>query len=121
MLVRFQPPRDFAMSFLGAALLCMAVAIGWLAQLIGLPGNWVIVGCATLYAWLIPADAPLAIGWQVVIALALLAVLRELAELLAAAMGVAKVGGSRRSAVLTLLGSIVGGIVGIFVGLPIPL
>jgi uncharacterized protein len=109
------------MSFLGAALLCVAVVIGWLAQLIGLPGNWVIVVCAAVYAGLIPADAPVAIGWPVVIALAALAVLGELAEMVAAAMGVARVGGGRRSAVLALVGSVIGGLVGIFVGLPIPL
>ncbi|MBI3839677.1 MAG: DUF456 domain-containing protein [Planctomycetia bacterium] len=109
------------MSFLGAALLCVLTVIGWFAQLVGLPGNWVIVACAAVYAWSIPADAPLAISWQVVIALALLAVLGEVVELVAAALGVAKFGGSRRSAVLALVGSVVGGLVGLFVGLPIPL
>ncbi|HEV3136277.1 MAG TPA: DUF456 domain-containing protein [Pirellulales bacterium] len=108
------------MSFLAAALLCVAVVVGWLAQLIGLPGNWLIVACAAVYAGSMPADARVAISWQVVIALACLAALGEIAELAAGALGVAKVGGSRRSAVLALLGSVIGGFVGLVVGLPIP-
>jgi hypothetical protein len=53
--------------------------------------------------------------------LAALAVLGELVELAAGAMGVKKAGGSRRGAALAIAGSIVGSVVGIFVGLPIPL
>lgn len=101
--------------------LVLALGVAWFAQLLGLPGNWLIVLAAAAYAWLFPEDSPLAISWHVVLALAALAVIGELAELAASAMGVAKAGGSRRGVVLAILGSIVGSVVGVIVGLPIPI
>jgi uncharacterized protein len=99
----------------------LVLGVAWIAQLIGLPGNWLIVLAAAAYAWLFPDDSSLAISWHVVLALVALAVIGELAELAASAMGVAKAGGSRRGVVLAILGSIVGSVVGIVVGLPIPI
>jgi uncharacterized protein YqgC (DUF456 family) len=66
-------------------------------------------------------DHRLDIGWVVVIVVLGLAILGEIIEFLAGAAGVAQTGGSRRGAVLALVGSVMGGILGIFVGLPIPL
>lgn len=109
------------MSIVAAILLILILAVGWLAQLIGLPGNWLIVVAAAVYAWWVGPEAATAIGWNTVIALVLLAVLGEVVELAAGAAGVAKVGGSRRSAVLAIAGSMVGSLVGFVVGLPIPL
>lgn len=96
------------------------LAVGWIMTLLALPGNWLIVAAAAVYAWLVSDDGRLGLGWQTVAALAVLAVIGELAELLAAARGVRQAGGSRSSAVMALLGSIVGAGVGIFVGVPIP-
>jgi len=98
----------------------LLLAIGWVMTVLALPGNWLIVAAAAGYAWLVPADVRHGLGWQTVIALAVLAVVGELAELLAASRGVRQAGGSRASAVLALLGSIVGATVGIFAGVPIP-
>ena len=108
------------MSILAAILLILVLLASWLAQLVGLPGNWLIVIAVATYAWALPPDAGAAIGWNVVIALVILALLAEAAELAAAAMGVSKAGGSRRGALLAILGSIAGGIVGAIIGLPIP-
>lgn len=109
------------MTVVWAALLCLALAIGWLLTLLGMPGNWLMVAATALYAWLAPGDSRLAIGWPVVGIMAGLAALGEVIELVAGTLGVAKVGGSRRSAVLALLGSVIGGFTGIFVGLPVPI
>jgi hypothetical protein len=109
------------MNILAAILLVLVLGIGWVAQLIGLPGNWLIVLAAASYAWWIEPEAATAIGWNTLIALVLLAVLGEVVELAAGALGVAKVGGSRRGAVLAIVGSLVGSLAGFFVGLPIPL
>ncbi len=49
-----------------------------------------------------------------------LAVLGEIIELAAGALGVARTGGSRRSAMLALAGSLVGSVLGVVVGVPIP-
>ena len=108
------------MQVVAAILLAVIVAAGWLSQLVGLPGNWIIVAAAAAYAWWTPPDTRTAIGWDTVIALGALAALGEVLEFAAAAMGVSKAGGSRRGAMLALAGSIVGGIVGLVVGLPIP-
>ncbi len=108
------------MNVLAAILLAVVVAVGWLSQLVGLPGNWIIVAAAAGYAWLMPSDGRLDLGWETVIALVALAVIGEIVEFVAGALGVTKAGGSRRGAVLALVGSVIGGIVGVFVGVPIP-
>lgn len=108
------------MSFLAAALFVITLVASWIAQLVGLPGNWFIVAAAALYAWLVPADAWTAMGWRAVAFLLVLAVLGEILEFAAGALGVSSAGGSRRGAVLAIVGSLVGGVVGLFVGLPIP-
>jgi uncharacterized protein YqgC (DUF456 family) len=105
------------MSILTAVVFVLALFVGWMLQLVGLPGTWLIVAVAAAYAWLI---SPEAIGWPAIATLVVLAVVGEVFEFLAGALGVASAGGSRRGAVLAIMGSIVGGIVGIFAGLPIP-
>jgi len=108
------------MEYLAAICLAGVLAVSWVLQLLGLPGTWLIVAAAALYAWLVPADAWTAIGWWAVGFLVALAVLGEILEFVAGALGVTKVGGSRRGAVLAIVGSLAGAIVGLFVGLPIP-
>jgi uncharacterized protein YqgC (DUF456 family) len=109
------------MAIFFALLLVLALVVCWLLTLLGLPGNWFMAALAAVYAWLAPAQAHLAIGWKTVVALLVLALLGEIVELLAGAVGVAKAGGSKRGAALALLGSILGGMIGLVVGLPIPL
>ncbi|HEY1785037.1 MAG TPA: DUF456 domain-containing protein [Pirellulales bacterium] len=110
-----------ATTIVWAILFCLLLAVGWVMTVLALPGNWLIVAAAALYAWLVPPiGGRLNLGWQTVAALAVLAVIGELVELLAASRGVRQAGGSRGSAVLALLGSIAGATVGIFVGVPIP-
>jgi uncharacterized protein len=109
------------MTVVWAILLIAAVLAFWFFNLFSLPGNWLILASAALYAWLMPSESRLAIGWPVVGVVAGLAVLGELVELVASAAGVRKVGGSRRGAILALVGSVIGAIVGMFVGIPVPI
>lgn len=103
------------------ALLLIVILLACLAlTLFGMPGNWLIVAVTAVYACLKPAGSPAAIGWQPVAVLFVMAVLGEIVELLAATMGTAKAGGSRRGAALALVCSVIGAVVGIFVGLPVP-
>jgi uncharacterized protein YqgC (DUF456 family) len=104
-----------------ALLLILVLLACWPLTLLGMPGNWLMVVATAVYAWLVPAPSTAGLGWKTVVALVVLAALGEIVELLAAALGVAKAGGSRRGALLALAGSILGALVGIFVGLPIPL
>jgi uncharacterized protein YqgC (DUF456 family) len=109
------------MSFLWAALLVIILFLCWVLTLLSMPGNWLMVGAVIGYAFLVPEDSAVSIGWGTAIAVLVLAALGELLEFLAGALGVTKAGGSRRGAVLALVGSLAGGLVGLFVGLPIPI
>ena len=42
--------------YLWALLLVVGSFVAWLLSLVTLPGNWLIVGVAALFAWLLPAD-----------------------------------------------------------------
>lgn len=110
------------MSYFLLLLLIALVLVGWILTLFSLPGNWVIVASAALFAWLVPADGEGWIGmsWTAVLALAGLAILGEIVEFAAGALGASRAGGSKRGAVLAMFGSMVGALIGGFVGLPIP-
>ena len=108
------------MDVVWALLLILILLIGLLATVFGLPGNWLIVAAAASYAFVMPADRAADIGWPVLLALLLLAALGELLEFLAGALGVARGGGSRRGALMALVGSLVGAVLGAMIGVPIP-
>ncbi len=109
------------MSFFWASLLVVILLVGWVLTLLGMPGNWLIVAAVVGYVLLVPEQSPVAIGWGVVVALAVLAVVGELLEFLAGALGATKAGASKRGAVLALAGSVAGGIAGLFIGVPVPI
>jgi hypothetical protein len=109
------------MSLVWAALLVLTLIVCWGLTVFGIPGNWLMILAVAVYAYFMPSELRLSIGWPVVIALLVLAAVGELVEFLAGALGAAKVGGSKRGAILALLGSLVGGIVGVMIGVPIPI
>jgi uncharacterized protein YqgC (DUF456 family) len=88
--------------------------------LLSLPGNWLMVAAAAVYAFFISGDSRVVIGWPTVAALVVLALLGELLELAASALGAARGGGSKRSAILAVMGSVPGAMIGAVVGTPIP-
>ncbi len=71
------------MTVIWAILLGLTLAIGWVLTLVGMPGNWLIVAGTAIYAYLVPDDSRLGIGWQVVAVLAGLAALGEIVEVVA--------------------------------------
>ncbi len=103
-------------------LLLLANVACWVATFFTLPGNWVIVALAALFAFFLPEqENGLGISWWAVGGLALLAGIGELLEFAAGAAGAAKQGASRRSMALSLVGAAVGSIGGAIVGVPIPI
>ena len=108
------------MTIFWATLLVLVCLVAWVLVFFGLPGTWVMVAAAFGYMLLVVPESRLGFGWTVPLVLLGLAGLGELVELVAGSMGVARVGGSRRSGVLALLGSIAGAIVGAILGVPIP-
>lgn len=107
--------------YLWALLLVCGSVVGWLFNLVALPGNWIVVGAAALFAWLLPATPESGIGWKTVLVLLGLAVAGEIVEFVAGAAGAAKQGASRRAIALSIVGAIVGSIVGLGIGTPIPI
>ncbi|HUY33045.1 MAG TPA: DUF456 domain-containing protein [Pirellulales bacterium] len=105
---------------IGLILLILTIVAGWVMTLLSLPGNWVMVAAAALFAYLAPDSGP-DISWTTVAVLGGLATLAEIIEFAAGALGAAKVGGSKRGAALAALGSMIGAIAGALIGVPIPL
>lgn len=108
------------MHYLAVTILVLTWLVGWAMTVFGLPGNWLIFGAAALYAWLLPTEGRTAIGSTTLIFLFGMAVIGEVVELLASALGVKRLGGSRRGAVLAILGSLVGATLGGSLGVPVP-
>ena len=101
--------------------LLLSMVIGWFLTLVGLPGNWLIVCMAALFAWASPETGSIHLSWLSVGALAVLAGVGEAAEFTASMWGTKRAGGSRRAAWMSLVGSLGGAIFGGIVGLPLPL
>jgi uncharacterized protein YqgC (DUF456 family) len=108
------------MTLVWTLLFVSAVIVFWSLNLVGLPGNWMIVAATLVYAWLTSAPGSVGLRWAAVAVVTGLAVFGEIVELGASAAGVKRVGGGRRAAVLALFGSFAGAMTGLFVGVPIP-
>lgn len=103
------------------AVLLVTAGVGcWLTNLVGAPGNWLLLGLAALFAWLAPVSSGRGVSWTTVGILAALAAAGELIEFAAGAAGAAKQGASRRSVVYSLVGGFAGSIAGATFGLPLP-
>lgn len=103
-----------------ALLLFFAGGLCWLSNLFSLPGNWALLAIVALFAFLLPHDGSRGVMWTTIGILLALAVVGEIVEFAAGAAGAAKLGASRRSIWMSLVGALVGSIGGAVVGLPIP-
>ena len=112
---------EVALSILAVGCLIFASLIFWLLTLAGLPGTWLIVAAVAIYSYVIPSTWPVEIQWPWIMALLVLAVLGEVLEFLGGLLGTQRAGGSRRAAVLALIGSLLGSLGGVMIGFPIPM
>lgn len=108
------------MDVLWALLFFLVLWVAWFTNLLGLPGNWLMLASSVVYWLVMSSSSGAAIGIPLLIGLAVLALVGELLELVAGSAGVSKAGGSRRSAIYAIGGSIAGAMLGFFVGVPIP-
>ncbi len=100
---------DTVLHVVGLLLLLMACLAAFASLLLGLPGTFLIVVAALVYAW---ATGFTTVTWSTVGWLFLLAVIGEVFELFAGAAGAAGKRPSRRVMIGALLGGVVGGLVG---------
>lgn len=91
----------------------------WATNLVGLPGNWLMILSAIAWMFLGPADYQF--GWLAILVLVVLAGIGELIEFGASVLGTKKLGGSNLGATCSVVGSIAGGIAGAFLGIPVPI
>src|SRR4051794_12375921 len=110
---------DAWLYYLWALLLVVACGVAWLTTLVAIPGNWLIASLAALFAWLLPSSETGGIRWMTVFVLFGLALIGEVLEFAASAAGAAKQGASKRGVALSMVGAVVGSILGITVSLPI--
>lgn len=103
-----------------AILLVLLCVIAWGSNLIALPGNWCAVLLLALYAWLGPQDSRASIGYVAVLTAFGCAMVGEILEFVAAALGAKRAGASRKSTLYAVLGSMTGAILGAIIGVPVP-
>ncbi|MDC0048062.1 DUF456 domain-containing protein [Verrucomicrobia bacterium] len=104
------------------ALLCvlfLVISLGLNAS--GVPGNWVMLGVASLYSWLMPSESPYHFGIVIILLVLILAIIGEILEFFTGAISTKKAGGSKRGMWCSVIGSIVGSFGGVMVGIPIPI
>jgi hypothetical protein len=95
---------------LGYAALVFFMAAGLAITPFGLPGNWVILGCAVAYGFTTGWAKFDPWGFPVVLGVA--ALLGEVIEAVSSAVGARKYGSSRGGMIAAIVGSIVGLIIG---------
>ena len=91
-------------------LLLLVLIGGWLLNILGLPGLWVMLLGHLAFAWATGWNHY--VGWTSVIMLFVLALAAEVIEITAGAAGSKKAGGTRRGALAAIAGGLVGGILG---------
>ena len=104
-----------------ASIISLAASVLWIGTLLGLPGNWGLALLAVALAYLVNDSVHIDIHSPTVAAIVLLAITGEVAEFVAGAAGVKQLGGSRRGSALAILGSVVGAVAGVFIGVPVPI
>lgn len=100
---------DIVLHVLGIAVLFLVCVLALLSLIFGLPGTFLIVATAVVYAW---ATGFAAVHWSTIGWLTVLAFIGEGIEFAASAVGAAGTRPSRRVSLSAIGGALVGGIVG---------
>jgi uncharacterized protein YqgC (DUF456 family) len=100
---------DTAYHAVGLALLGVSCAVGLASLVLGLPGTFLILAAAALYAWLTGFQA---VTWGTLGWLTALCLTGETLELFSGAIGTREESPSTRTMIWTIVGGFIGGIVG---------
>lgn len=95
------------MTYLAIAIALIVTLIGAGMTLISLPGTWLILACAGIFEVAMPD----LLTWRPIAALFVLAVVGEIIETFASALGASKAGGSNRAAIGSIVGTIAGAVI----------
>lgn len=109
------------MYYLWVLLLALGNSSAWLANIVSLPGNWLIVVFTAIYAYLLPEGDGQGIGWLSVGFLLALSIIGEVIEFAAGAAVAGQRGGSRRGMALAVAGTVAGSLAGAIISFPIPI
>lgn len=114
---------QFVLEMLLLATLTLLGITGWGMNVLGMPGNWVIVALGVGCFFLTSEGKAAHVGGLSLGLMIGVALLGEVLEFAASAMGASRLGASKRATALAIVGSIGGAIVGLFVGgiIPIPI
>ncbi|MDB4722094.1 DUF456 family protein [Verrucomicrobiales bacterium] len=97
------------------------LVISLVSNIMGFPGNWMMLAIAGVYSWLMPSESPYGFGISIIIVILICAIIGEILEFFTGVISTKKAGGSRRAICFSVVGSVGGSLVGIFVGIPIPI
>lgn len=103
-----------------APTLSFLATILWVLTILGLPGNWGLLILAAGLSFLTAESHALHVDMGAVVGILVLSIAGEIAEFFAGAVGVSKLGGSRKGTILAIAGSVIGAVAGLFLGIPIP-
>ena len=104
--------------WIAALLLTIVNAFSVTLNLLMLPGNWIMVGALCIFL-LVAGEPEAGPDWITVLVVAALAVSGEIAEMFTGSATAARAGATRRSMILSLVGSFVLGIAGTFIPIPV--
>lgn len=112
---------QLALEILLLITLTLLTISGWAMNLLGMPGNWLMVALAVGAYFLFASDRLAHVGLLPLALILSVTALGELLEFAAGALGASKLGASKRATVLAVVGSISGAIVGLVAGAIIPI
>ena len=104
-----------------AVVISLMAIVAWMANILGLPGNWVIVASAIGCALWVPEARFWNVSLYLAVTILVVALIGEALEFAASAVGASRLGGSKRGVALSIIGSITGAIVGLFIGSAVPI
>lgn len=99
------------MFYVYATLMVLLNGVWLLISLAGLPGNWLMIGSATLLWYVYRGDRDV-FHWGTFVAVIAIAAVGEIIELCAGAMGARKFGGTWYGSVGALAGGLIGAVAG---------
>ena len=96
---------DAILPIAGYILLCLLMLAGLVITPLGLPGTWLIFGCAVVYGFVTHWAK---FGWTFLLLLLVIATIGEIVEAVSSAVGAKKFGASTGATIAAIVGSIVG-------------